>query len=119
MSAPPTSEASSDRERLLHDVAKYIERTATNVPKGAPVPGALAPLLARDLYGREGEEPMAARFDRLAAGVTDDALRRCRARLARIETLEPAVRASEPAALAEAVELARAVAIDLRAWANR
>lgn len=109
---------SLDRERLLHDVGKYIARTATNLPAEAPIPPPLAQLLLRDVYGR-GEEPaMSETFDALVGASDDPALVACRERLAAIDALESQARAGEPQALSRVAALAREVSEALNAWAR-
>lgn len=110
---------SVDRERVLHDVGKYVARTAMNVPAGAPVPPALAELLLRDVYGRSGEPRMSATFDALVGATDDAALTECRERLRAMDGLEDAARAGDAEALETLAALARAVAERLKEWAGR
>ena len=109
---------STDRERLVHDVGKYVARTAINLPPGRPIAPALAQLLLRDVYGRDDEPRMSAVFDALVGETTDVALVACRAELRAIDALEEPSRRGDEAALAEVAEHARAVAERIRAWAR-
>jgi hypothetical protein len=105
--------------RLSHDVGKYIARIAHNIGDG-PIPGALAPLLARDLYelpgGRAASDVLAERSKNLPEAPE---LAAARADLAAIDALEPRVRAAEDAALREAAALALRVERSLRTLALR
>lgn len=99
------------RALLSHDVGKYVARIARNVPAGGAVPAALAPLLVKDLYETHAGKRASARFAELADSLAaaHPAVDVARASLARIDALEAAVRAHEPAALREAAALARGV----------
>ena len=100
-----------DRERaslLAHDVGKYVARIAKNVAPGGPLPAALVPLLVKDLYALAGGRA-SARFEELAAGVSDERLEQARAHLAAIDRLEARVRAGEQAACVEACDHARRI----------
>ena len=99
------------RSRLAHDVGKYVARIARNVPPGAEVPPALVPLLLKDLYETSGGRRASARFAELCAELAapHPSLDAARTSLARIDELERAVRAHDPAALREAASLARGV----------
>lgn len=103
-----------DRARLAHDVGKYVARVARNVPPDGPFPAALGPLLVKDLYDLPGGRASAVFRDLCPAGVLDDV----REKLARLDALEPGVRASEPGACLEACALARAIDDALRAHAG-
>jgi len=104
--------------RLAHDVGKYLARIARNVPEGGPVPEALVPLLAKDLYELPGGGRPSARFEELAAPLGGDArLDRARELLAAIDALAARVRAGEQEACAGACEMAREVDGLLRALA--
>ncbi|MFT5356072.1 MAG: hypothetical protein ACI9KE_003295 [Polyangiales bacterium] len=94
---------------LEHDVAKYIVRTARNLPEG-PIPKGLRSMLIRDLYGREGEAGPSQRFEEHAAAL--DAARRdqCVADFRRLSELEVQVRGGENDATHEAITLARSIA---------
>lgn len=99
------------RALLSHDVGKYVARIARNVPAGADVPKALAPLLVKDLYETHTGRRASARFAELAGGLgaAHPSVEVVRTSLARIDALEASVRAHEPAALREAAALARGV----------
>lgn len=103
---------------LAHDVGKYVARIARNVPEAGPVPAALVPLLAADLYEGPGGGRPSARFEALAAPLADEPpIARARARLAAIDALEARVRAGDEAACTRACALAREVEALLRALA--
>lgn len=53
--------------RLVHDVGKYLARTARNLPAGEALDAALLDMLCRDLYGDSRSPRPAARFAELAA----------------------------------------------------
>ena len=105
-----------NRERLRHDVGKYIARTACNLPETAQVPQALVPLLLRDLYGdpSSGEPRASETFERLTGGDTDAVLGECRQHLKLIDDLEASSRRGNAEALAQIASAARAVARLLR-----
>jgi len=109
---------SPDRERVLHDVGKYVARTATNLPEGALVSPALADLLLRDVYGRGDEARMSATFDSLVGETDDPILTECRECLRTIDGLEADARSGDPDALARVAALARRVAARLKDWAR-
>lgn len=98
--------------RLVHDVGKYIARTARNVRDQAWTPE-LAAMLCRDLFELRGGRASVV-FEALAQPVearlgAQPALERARALLARIDASEADVRRGEPAACAVAGQLALAV----------
>jgi hypothetical protein len=107
-----------ERQRLVHDVAKYLARTARNLPAAGPIPGPLVPLLVRDAYGREGEARASEVFARLAGDALDPELAECREELAAIDALEGAARAGDDAALREVARRALRVAEVLGEWAS-
>jgi hypothetical protein len=90
------------RARLAHDVGKYVARIAKNVAEGSDVPGALLPLLAKDLYEAPGGGRPSARFSELAEGIDDPRIEEARGLLARIDAMEPDVRAGTREACNEA-----------------
>ena len=105
------------RLRLVHDVGKYVARTARNLP--AQPTAEMIAMLARDLYqlrpGRRASSVLA----ELAGGASDGgadepAVADARALLAEVDALEAAVYAGEPAAIARAAGLALAVEARLR-----
>lgn len=107
--------------RLVHDVAKYVARTARNI--GAePLAPDLVAMLCRDLFALpRGRASLV--FEELARPLEDlvgqdPALARAREHLARIDALEVAVRQGEPAALARAVAAALAVEESVRTFAR-
>jgi hypothetical protein len=99
--------------RLVHDVGKYVARTARNLEPGAPLDGELVGMLARDLYELGPERRRASEvFDALVVAADRNersfrALPEIRARLGELDALEAGVRAGER----EAVEAARAIAL--------
>ena len=102
---------------MVHDVGKYLARTARNLGPG-PVPRPVAEMLARDLYALADQERASAVFERLAAGLEPSPLLvEVRALLSEIDRLEPAVRAAEDAALRRAAGLAIEVERRLRSGA--
>lgn len=107
-----------DRERVLHDVGKYIARTATNLKDGTPVTPVLADMLLRDVYGRPGEPRMSETFDALVPTPDDPVLADCRECLRAIDALEADARVRDPDALAKVAAIAREVAAKLKAWAR-
>lgn len=107
-----------DRERVLHDVGKYIARTAMNLPEGALVSPPLADLMLRDVYGRGDEPRMSETFDALVGETDDPILGECRGCLKDLDALEAGARAGEPDALVRVATLARRVAARLKAWAR-
>jgi len=99
------------RARLLHDVGKYVARTARNLP---PAPTTeMIEMLIRDLYELRPGRRASALFAELAP--PEPALDGVRALLAEVDRLEPSVRAGEAAAVARAAALAREVELRLRA----
>jgi hypothetical protein len=93
-------------KHLVHDVGKYVSRIARNVPEGAAVPAALAPLLVKDLYETHRGRPARERFEALR-GELDAALTgELEPLFVELTVLEPAVRRHEDAALRRGVWLA-------------
>jgi hypothetical protein len=107
--------------RLVHDVAKYVARTARNV--GAePFSPDLVAMLCRDLFALPRGRASAV-FEELARPIEDvigrqPAFARARDLLGQIDALEASVRQGEPAALARAVAAALAVEETLRGFAR-
>ena len=106
---------------LLHDVGKYLARTARNVGERS-IDAVLADMLARDAYETHRGRRASARFAEVAEqlealGVRHPSLATARAALARIDALEPGVRSKEPAALHSLVTLAVEAEGALRALA--
>jgi len=100
--------------RLVHDVGKYVARTARNLPP-APTPEMLD-MLVRDLYELRPGRRASALFAELAP--PDPSLAGVRALFAEVDGLEPSVRAGDAAAVARAAELARQIERTLRALAE-
>ncbi|MBO6939234.1 MAG: hypothetical protein JJ863_29965 [Deltaproteobacteria bacterium] len=109
---------SVDRERVLHDVGKYVARTAMNLPEGALVAPALAELMLRDVYGRGDEPRMSETFDALVGETDDPVLGECRDCLQEIDALEGDARAGDVDALTRIATLARSISERLKAWAR-
>lgn len=112
---------------LLHDVGKYVARTACNLREGQPIEGPLAAMLLRDVYetwrgGRASErfEELARELEALAPSAlpTEAAMAEVRAHLREIDAREPGARAGDAQALAAVAEHARGVERELRALAR-
>ncbi|HEX4459952.1 MAG TPA: hypothetical protein VIA18_18370 [Polyangia bacterium] len=104
----------AQRLRLVHDVGKYVARTARNLPT-QPTAEMVA-MLVQDLFelrpGRRASSVLA----ELAADASDEPpLADARLLLAEADSLEAAVRRGEPAAVARAAALALRVERRLRA----
>ncbi|MDB4965646.1 MAG: hypothetical protein JWN44_1335 [Myxococcales bacterium] len=97
--------------RLVHDVGKYVARTARNLP-AAPTPE-MIDMLVRDLYELRPGRRASSLFDELAP--PEPSLAGVRALLSEVDRLEPSVRAREAAAVGQAAELAREIERQLRA----
>jgi hypothetical protein len=97
--------------RLVHDVGKYVARTARNLPT-APTPE-MIDMLVRDLYELRPGRRASAVFAELAP--LEPSLAGVRALLSEVDRLEPSVRAGEAAAVARAAHLACAIEAELRA----
>ena len=107
--------------RLVHDVGKYIARTARNVRGQAWTPELVA-MLCRDLFELTGGRASVV-FEDLAKRIeartgTQPALSRVRGLLAQIDGLENAVRRGETTALERAGQLSLAVDEALRAFSR-
>jgi hypothetical protein len=107
--------------RLVHDVAKYVARTARNVGAG-PLEPDLVAMLCRDLFALPRGRASAV-FEELARPLEETlgrqpAFTQVRERFRQIDALEAAVRAGEATALAHAVAAALAVADTVRAFAR-
>lgn len=106
---------------LLHDVGKYIARTARNV-QGQEWTPELSAMLCRDLFEMAGGrasrvfEERAKPIEMLIGAQPD--LEQVRDLLSQIDSLESAVRQGEPDALGRAGQLAREVEAALRAFAR-
>lgn len=105
----------SDRVHdLVHDVGKYIARTARNLPADGPIPAVLLPMIVRDLYDTQPGERASELFERLTGSREAPHLRACRKELAAIDALEERVRAGDEAAVRSAADHALAVEALLR-----
>ena len=136
MTAPRIEPSAATRVRvvlssLVHDVGKYIARTAHNVAEAPvlPLPAPLQQMLLADLYtGRVSVGPGDAglrpsqRFAQLVPSLPQAdlpsqvglTLQAVQGPLAEIDALEPAVRAQEPSSLLRVLRLARQVDANLR-----
>jgi hypothetical protein len=107
---------------MLHDVGKYVARTARNLRDGQPIEGPLAEMLLRDVFetwrGRRASERFEALATELARAMPDPRIDAVRADLAAIDAAEDAARRGEPAALRTIAERARAVEDALRGVAR-
>lgn len=90
------------RARLVHDVAKYVARTARNLP-ATPTPDMVA-MLARDLYELRPGRRASSLFAELAPPLP--AFAEVRALFAEADALEAAVRAGDAGAVARAAAIA-------------
>jgi len=98
---------------LVHDVGKYVARTARNLP---PNPTReMVDMLVRDLYELRPGQHASAVFASLAAYAGAPPLEAVRALFVEIDNLEAAVRAGAPAAVARAAAIARDIESRLRA----
>lgn len=125
-SPAPDSDGQAGRIRaltaqLVHDVGKYLTRTARNLPSSGAVDAGLLAMLCRDLYGGAGSARPAARLAALAAELpprfADERLGQAAAGLAELERCEAAVRAGRADAVGQATALALQVEQLLRAIA--
>ncbi|MEM9070471.1 MAG: hypothetical protein AAGE52_18340 [Myxococcota bacterium] len=98
---------------LVHDVGKYVSRTARNLPDGE-IPPVLVAMLCRDLYALQEGRRASTVFRELAADYPA-ARARCQDAFDRIDALEAEVRAGEPGAVREAATLAMSIDSALRA----
>jgi hypothetical protein len=103
----------AQRVRLVHDVGKYVARTARNLP--AQPTAEMVAMLVQDLFelrpGRRASSVLA----ELADAFDEPPLADARVLLAEADTLEAAVRRGEPAAVTRAAALALLVERRLRA----
>ena len=101
---------------LVHDVAKYVARTARNLPP-EPTPE-MVDMLVRDLYELRPGQHASAVFASLAAYAGAPPLDDVRALFAEIDALEAEVRAGAPAAVSRAAAIAKDIESRLRALAE-
>jgi hypothetical protein len=103
------------RRRLLHDVGKYVARTAKNVRPNEDVPGVLTGMLARDLFELRDGTRASAVFAELSEGAGEDPkLEEVRSLLAEADDIEPRLRAGDRAAVRRGAEIALRVEALLR-----
>jgi hypothetical protein len=105
--------------RLVHDVAKYVARTARNVRDDA-WDAELVAMLCADLYG---SQRVSRRFDHLAQAIEtaqgpEVAFASIRALLTEIDGLEAEVRAANHHAVARAAHLAIEIENQIRTLAR-
>ncbi len=101
--------------RIVHDVGKYVARTAQNISDDTPLGAPLLAMLVRDLYETQGGERASRLLDRSpAAALAPPAWARARGLLVEIDALEARVRAGEGPAVRRAAILAREVEAQLR-----
>lgn len=103
---------------LHHDVGKRIARTARNVRDVPRTPAILA-MLVKDLYAIDGSHRASSVFEARIAGLEGADIEGIRSRLARIDAIEPSVRAHDAAAVDEAIALALEVSATISAWLAR
>ncbi len=138
MTAPRSDPSPASRARLqvtlaalVHDVGKYVARTAHNVadPPVLPLPAPLQQMLLSDLYaGRGGGASTdaalrpAERFAQRVASLSQNdlplqvgkTLQAVQTMLAEIDGLEPRVREQDPECTRRALQLARQIDATLR-----
>ncbi|HXU74184.1 MAG TPA: hypothetical protein VN947_33040 [Polyangia bacterium] len=103
-------------QSLVHDVGKYVARTARNLP---PEPTReMVDMLVRDLYELRPGQHASAVFASLVAFAGAPPLDDVRALFVEIDRLEPEVRAGAPAAVGRAARIARDIEARLRALAE-
>lgn len=100
---------------LVHDVGKYVARTARNLP--AEPTREMVDMLVRDLYELRPGQHASAVFASLIGFDGAPPLDDVRALFAEIDRIEPAVRAGAAAAVGRAARLACEVEARLRAAA--
>lgn len=105
---------------LVHDVGKYVARTARNLgsPPALPLAAPLFRMLLADLYeGKQGQRP-SLRFAELRRQITTPELAapldEVAALLSELDRMEAAVRAADSTALVRAIEVAQAIEGKLR-----
>ncbi|MGZ3438117.1 MAG: hypothetical protein ACXVDD_01290 [Polyangia bacterium] len=104
-----------DLSILLHDVAKYVARTARNLPTEPT--REMVDMLIRDLYELRPGQHASAVFAQLAAFAGAPPFDDVRALFAELDELEAEVRGGAPAAVARAAGIARDIEARLRATA--
>jgi hypothetical protein len=100
----------------VHDVAKYVARTARNLPPH-PTPE-MVDMLVRDLYELRPGQHASAVFASLATFAGAPPLDEVHALFAEIDALESDVRAAKPAAVSRAAAIACDIESRLRALAE-
>ena len=104
-----------DLSLLVHDVGKYVARTARNLP---PEPTReMIDMLVRDLYELRPGQRASHVFALAAAIAGAPALDHVRAMFDEIDALESEVRAGAPPAVTRAAAIARDIELRLRALA--
>lgn len=114
--------ASAQASRLLHDVGKYVARMARNIAPEGPVPAALVPLLAKDLFELAEGRPASSIFAELAGIlrqlVDEPRLHTVEELLSEVDAHEADIRAGDEPAVLRGAALAREVEATLRAIAK-
>ena len=101
---------------LVHDVGKYVARTARNLP---PEPTReMVGMLVRDLYELRPGQHASTVFASLASFDGAPPFDDVRALFAEVDQLEAEVRAGTPAAVTRAADIARDIEARLRALAE-
>jgi hypothetical protein len=105
---------SVDRERLRHDIGKYLVRVARNLGDG-PIPASLVDLLIRDLYESPGGGRPSHAFAARANAIDAAFATKIGACFARLDALEDDVRRRDELALRTAADLALEIGAALEA----
>jgi hypothetical protein len=95
------------RARLLHDVGKYVARTARNLPESPSLE--LVDMLARDLYALRPGRRASQLLDEISAGLEHPLIRAARVLLGEADRLESRVRRADHRAVARVAAIAREV----------
>jgi len=122
MSAP-AAELRRVVSTLLHDVGKYVARTARNVVDRPSIDGPFVGMLLRDVYETYRGARASARFEQLvseleALGFHDPRIVAARGALAQIDSLEQAARGGDEPALASVASAAIEIEEALRSLAR-
>ncbi len=107
---------------LLHDVGKYIARTARNLTPDRPITEPLRKMLLRDVYETHHGARASSRFEELASPleglVNDPRIEQVRARLRAIDAREAEAKGGDPETLSMIVRDALEIEEMLRALAR-
>jgi len=106
---------------LVHDVGKYVSRTAQNLPEST-VPEVLVQMMVKDLFELNNGKSASDAFELLTAPLQElidsSKLERCRSLLMDIDALESEIRRGQDAALRSAASRAIEVSSLLRSLAR-